>query len=96
MGITPDFLKEKEQQHFGMRTEGELSEVPRKLLEGGFLGASCIQQDSRDLGDLSHMQGFLLLVSTKDREGLQSFCGPGLFWTIYKLLWHIKRGYFNT
>lgn len=31
-----------EQQHFGARTEAEPFKVPRKLLEGKFLEASCI------------------------------------------------------
>lgn len=55
MGISPDFLRKKEQQHFVMRTEGELLKCPRSCLKGDSWGP-CIQQGSGDLGDHGHMQ----------------------------------------
>lgn len=69
--------------------------MPRKLLEGGFLGAS-YPTGQQGFGRPWSHAGSLLLICTKDTEVPQSFCGPGLFWTTLKLLWQIKRRYLNT
>lgn len=69
--------------------------MPRKLLEGGLLGAS-YPTGEQGFGGPWSQSGFLFLISTKDTEVPQSLCGCGLFWTTYKLLWHIKRRYLNT